>query len=291
MILLVSNALQVCAKEWRGVVPLKSTRADVERLLGKPNQYGVYQFNDEKARIEYSDGTCTRHDYCQCLVPKDTVLSIFVLPERAIKFSEFVKDRSHYQRVKSHPDRPSVTYENKQDGVRYIVNEWRDEIDSIDFLPTLRDCQQLLLRQGSVQLTNQWRGLRPLFSSRSDVERLLGVPKSVGSIFIYDGVNESVEVRYATGNCALAYEKWNVPLDTVTSIEVTPSTTILVRDLRLDQAKYQRQKSLHPDNIIDYDNAEAGIIVHALRVDGCEQVLSFIYRPTAEDNTTKRCAR
>ena len=30
----------VQAKEWRGIVPLKSTRADVERLLGKTNGLG-----------------------------------------------------------------------------------------------------------------------------------------------------------------------------------------------------------------------------------------------------------
>jgi hypothetical protein len=37
MILLLAVMSEAFAKEWRGITPLKSTRADVERLLGKPN--------------------------------------------------------------------------------------------------------------------------------------------------------------------------------------------------------------------------------------------------------------
>ena len=46
----------VQAKEWRGIVPLKSTRADVERLLGKPNGLGRYEFDNERAYIDYAKG-------------------------------------------------------------------------------------------------------------------------------------------------------------------------------------------------------------------------------------------
>ena len=40
---LTFSSSAACAKEWRGIVPLYSTRADVEPLIGKPdpktNQY------------------------------------------------------------------------------------------------------------------------------------------------------------------------------------------------------------------------------------------------------------
>jgi hypothetical protein len=49
-------AMLVQAKEWRGIVPLKSTRADVERLLGKPNGPGRYEFENERAYIDYAKG-------------------------------------------------------------------------------------------------------------------------------------------------------------------------------------------------------------------------------------------
>jgi len=46
------------AKSWRGIVPLKSTRADVERLLGKKDSFGRYEFGDERASVEYREYSC-----------------------------------------------------------------------------------------------------------------------------------------------------------------------------------------------------------------------------------------
>jgi len=42
----VCIAVKVNAEPWRGIVPLKSTRLDVERLLGKP-QPGEMRFSFE----------------------------------------------------------------------------------------------------------------------------------------------------------------------------------------------------------------------------------------------------
>jgi hypothetical protein len=50
---LMISAINVHAEAWRGIVPLKSTRADVERLLGRPGEHGRYQFDKERAYIEY----------------------------------------------------------------------------------------------------------------------------------------------------------------------------------------------------------------------------------------------
>src|SRR5215211_7734523 len=85
--------LEVFATEWRGIIPLISTRADVERLLGKPKELGRYEVNGERADIIYSDGPCKGWYYslektnCKCLVLKDTVLSIYVEPDQTLKFS------------------------------------------------------------------------------------------------------------------------------------------------------------------------------------------------------------
>ena len=48
---LVAFKGNVFAKPWRGIVPLISTRADVERLLGKPNDFGLYELNGEAASV------------------------------------------------------------------------------------------------------------------------------------------------------------------------------------------------------------------------------------------------
>src|SRR2546423_11066298 len=92
------------AKSWRGIVPLKSTRADVERLLGKPNSLGRYQFADERAYINYREYSCTgaylplREDNCECFVSKDTVVSIHVTLEVVRTFSSLHLDKTKYER-------------------------------------------------------------------------------------------------------------------------------------------------------------------------------------------------
>lgn len=86
------------AKPWRGIIPLKSTRAEVERLLGKPNGLGRYQFDDERAYIHYAEKPCGRAVDCECLAPKDTVLDIFVTVEVEMKFSKLHIDRGKYEK-------------------------------------------------------------------------------------------------------------------------------------------------------------------------------------------------
>lgn len=67
------------AKGWRGIVPLKSTRADVERLLGVPGKHGRYQFDEERAYVNYAGpGPCCPVNGCLCFVPDDIVISINV---------------------------------------------------------------------------------------------------------------------------------------------------------------------------------------------------------------------
>lgn len=48
--------------EWRGLVPLRSTRSDVERLLGKPaihpTAFENYNTETERVDVIYSPGPC-----------------------------------------------------------------------------------------------------------------------------------------------------------------------------------------------------------------------------------------
>src|SRR5436190_1205603 len=92
------------AKSWRGIVPLKSTRADVERLLGTPNSLGRYEFGDERAYVQYRENPCVgayrplEQDNCECFVSRDTVVSIHVTLEVLRTFSSLRLDKTKYQR-------------------------------------------------------------------------------------------------------------------------------------------------------------------------------------------------
>ena len=104
------------AKEWRSIIPLRSTRGDVERLFGKPNQLGHYQIQNEKVSIWYSEGACKSSPEslakanCECLVAKDTVLRIAVTLDSPIKISELGIDKKKYERTPIEAYQPSATY-------------------------------------------------------------------------------------------------------------------------------------------------------------------------------------
>ena len=140
------SAHAVQAKEWRGITPLKSTRTDVERLLGKPNGLGRYEFKNERAYIDYAAG-CDQLKDCLCLVPEDTVINIFVTLEIDLKFSDLNIDRTKYKKGRG-PHLPTiVTYTNDEEGVIYTVDDDDNEVVHITYLPKKRDCQNIVNRR------------------------------------------------------------------------------------------------------------------------------------------------
>src|SRR3954464_4038317 len=71
-------------KEWRGIIPLHSTRADVERLIGLPTSPGgsEYSLKDEHVVILYSGRPCEKDKRDGLNVAPDTVLTITVSPRK-----------------------------------------------------------------------------------------------------------------------------------------------------------------------------------------------------------------
>lgn len=111
------------AKEWRGIVPLHSTRADVERLIGKPNaNYGRHDFENEQAEILYSRAPCTEGLEGMWNVPRDTVIQISVSPKN-LRLSDLPVDLSQHERVKDPHVQVHTIYMNKEEGITYHVFE------------------------------------------------------------------------------------------------------------------------------------------------------------------------
>jgi hypothetical protein len=93
------------AKEWRGIVPLRSTRADVERLLGTPTQrlgdVYYYRLRQELAVIWFLKASpamvCRRGWHAS----PDTVTAIGVIPwaNRALRPQDLQASRRNVARV------------------------------------------------------------------------------------------------------------------------------------------------------------------------------------------------
>lgn len=108
---------------WRGLEPLRSTRADVERLLGPPTktsgEYSVtYLRPDETVIINYAEGLpCgIGENYSQWRVPRGTVESISVTPLKETRLSQLRIDESKYEKRRGGHLPEVIYYINDQDG-------------------------------------------------------------------------------------------------------------------------------------------------------------------------------
>ena len=278
------------AKEWRGITPLRSTRADVERLLGQENELKRYQFENERAYIFYSQAPCGMKgvtevtEKCRCLIPDGTVVSINVTVEETRKFSALKLNKREFQKEFVLPG--MYDYSNLREGVRYTVDERRDQIVEIVYLPSAEDCEALVKRN-KTRPGNEWQGLLPLHSSREDVERLLGKPQAVfGSIVIYHRSVDSVWIKYIDQGCVNEFA-WKVPLGTVERIQVSPKGTVLPRDLKFDLRKFQKVVSFHPPNVFHYLDYYEGIRVETRLYGDHEEVTQITYEAAARDENLR----
>ncbi len=138
---------QAHAKEWRRIVPLRSTRAQVERRLGKPRN-GFYELKAERVFIYFSGERCAGGEGWD--VPRDTVVRIVVTPTTKLRFAAL---RLNLRRFEKTTD-PSVTahalYSDKEAGLTYTVYEGGGDnngvIVHITFDPTARDARLVCRR-------------------------------------------------------------------------------------------------------------------------------------------------
>ena len=148
--LLTFLALTVNAEPWRGIVPLKSTRADVERLLGKPlpsniDYYVTYKLETEEVRVHYaSKKLCSEPDRCDCRAPDETVLHIIVRPKTIIRFSSLGLDKSKLYPIVNPENANNVAYSDSNAGIMYVISERDDLVLYLQYGPTLQDCKNAM---------------------------------------------------------------------------------------------------------------------------------------------------
>jgi|SRR5687768_728828 len=290
LILLTTLAGHSYAKTWRGVTPLKSTQTDVERLFGKPNELGRYEIEGERAYIYYSDGPCDTDRKslakakCECLVAKGTVLRIAITLERETSFQ--LKNKNKFTKAPVDNNVPTSTYTDLDDGVVYTVRNSDQKLTAVDYWPSMSDCNEIVRLQTGNRQRNAWRGIRPLFSTRSDVESVLGEPKrqSVNDDYVYDTAEERVRVLYSAGPCEPSnVGNWNVVSNTVLRITVIPQKTLLIDDLDLDTDAYRRGPDPNIPNAFYWLNLEEGITIESEMRNNREQVVTISYKPSTRD--------
>ena len=124
----------VSAKAWRGIEPLHSTRDDVKKLLGEPENSSpyaaYYRSHNEIAVIHFQTTSCKDQCGFGWNVPLNTVISIGVIPKiRSGKAELPLRDDFKVENT----DGGFVYYTNEKDGVS--VEEYNGTITLITYLP------------------------------------------------------------------------------------------------------------------------------------------------------------
>jgi hypothetical protein len=118
-------------KDWRGLVPLKSTRADVERLLGPPdvnanNELITYYQPDTTVNTWFSTNPHCKEklQYESWDVPADTVTSIRIGLKNPVPINETGIDLTKFKQVRGDSDVGGhFYYTNVEDGFSYEVGQ------------------------------------------------------------------------------------------------------------------------------------------------------------------------
>ena len=133
----VPMSTQAQHKGWRGIIPLRSTRADVIRLLGPPNLDGrLYEIDNKTVHIDYSDGPCQK-GRSGWNVPRDTVVRISLAPNQDLMFSDLHIDQKKYKKSEDGELAGIFYYTNDAEGITISVSQ--GEVRNIYYNPTSRD--------------------------------------------------------------------------------------------------------------------------------------------------------
>lgn len=122
-------------QDWKKIVPLKTTRAEIEAVFGhNTGNYSVlYQLKDGRLSIVYSSGHCTPERRGRWDVPENTVISFTFSLRRPKRLSELKLDRRKFRRVDDDHLTGVVYYVSDEDGITYTIQEGR--VDSIEYGP------------------------------------------------------------------------------------------------------------------------------------------------------------
>lgn len=140
--LLLAGAEWSFAKEWRGLSPLRSTRADVVRLFNKCNEQKeacAFRLGNENVYILFSGGLPAKFSECAQRLPPETIMFIDVEFKTPRSFKTLRLDKKNF--ITFNPSEPRKMglkgYWNEEDGL--LINTLRGKVIQLEFLPTALD--------------------------------------------------------------------------------------------------------------------------------------------------------
>ena len=139
LFMILANRFNANGQDWRQIVPLKSTRADVERLLGSTTgaYFSEYELKQGSLFIEYSSGPCKPERKSGWNVPRDVVVMVHFTPKHRTRIADLKLDPQKFRRIVDEHVIGALYYVNDEEGITYAVQ--RGKIDFVEYHPAKRD--------------------------------------------------------------------------------------------------------------------------------------------------------
>jgi len=141
LVVLIAMSTLCHAKEWRGIIPMHSTREDVNRLLGTSPDFNDvranYSLENEDVYIAFSNNGS--YQECARRLPKDTVLLIQITPKTNLQLSDLHLDQAALRRFEpSSP--PGIGYAGFIDDIDgLVVRTFKGRVDQIAYVANSDD--------------------------------------------------------------------------------------------------------------------------------------------------------
>ncbi|HBB87128.1 MAG TPA: hypothetical protein DC047_05895 [Blastocatellia bacterium] len=122
-----------------GIVPLHSTRADVERLYGDPVPDSCrcnFRRSKETIHVAFAISRCVGPEY-GWNVPKDTVQSFWVTPYEPLRLAELAPDLTGFVERYSPEDIRTTYYTNVEKGIAFSVQD--GHVIGLEYFPPSRE--------------------------------------------------------------------------------------------------------------------------------------------------------
>lgn len=195
--------------DWSKVVPFKTTRAEVEAMLGPPT-WGKgyilsYDTKDDRITVWYGGAKTLQGNRCQWVLPENTVFDFVYAPKKKFPLADMKLDLAKFTKRKALEMEDDFYYDNPVEGLTLTTRL----VDGQEmFLSLERGPDQALKQKYCKSAADQnWRQIIPGQTTRIEVQQLLG-PSNERYSASYDLKDGNLFIAYSTGPCGTEKERW-----------------------------------------------------------------------------------
>ena len=128
---------QIASGQWSGIVLLRSTKTDFEKLFGPPMraEINLYETEGERIVIWLSAGKCKDSKTSFWNVPKDTIVGILVSPKNRMDPTVITRQiGEHFRRTEDPKATGTFNYVNEDGSIRFQTRTIENRLEDIVFM-------------------------------------------------------------------------------------------------------------------------------------------------------------